>query len=293
MKAWIVRGGELHLEEVPDPVSGSDEVLVRVGAFSLNRGELRAVKRGADGAIPGWDVAGTVVAGPKQGARVAALVNSGAWAEYVRVPAAHVAVVPEGVELGVAATLPIAALTVLRALDVAGSLVGRRALITGASGGVGQFAIQLATLAGARVTAVSSRATTLANATVVPRIEDVEGTFDFILESVGGASLARAIERVASGGVVVTIGNSSDEDTVFNTRSFFAKGGATIYGLLVFEEQASRRIGAADLERLLALVRDGSLHAPIEVQRPWTELPQVMQELERRSFRGKAVLTIA
>lgn len=296
MKAWVARAGELHLDDVPDPSPRSDEVLVRVAAFSLNRGELRAAKRASDGVIPGWDVAGTVVGG--DGARVAALVSGGAWAELVRVPAAHVAVVPDDVALDVAATLPIAALTVVRALDVAGSLVGKHALITGGSGGVGQFAIQLASLAGAHVTAVSSRAsqhdelTRLGASAIVSRIEEADGAFDFILESVGGSSLARAIDRVASGGVVVTIGNSSDEDTVFNARSLYSRGGASVYGLLIFEELAKQRVRAADLERLLRLVGDGKLHVPLEVQRPWTELPAVMRELEQRSYSGKAVLTV-
>lgn len=303
MKAWVSRAGALHFEDVPPPEPLSDEVLVRVAAFSLNRGELRGAKRAADGTIPGWDVAGTVVEaargkGPPKGTRVAALVSSGAWAEFVRVPAAHAAIVPDDVDLGLAATLPIAAMTGLRALDVAGSLVGRKALITGGSGGVGQFAIQLAAHAGARVTAVSSRQSQheelqrLGAAAVVPRIEDAEGQYDLVLESVGGSSLARAIERVASGGVVVTIGNSSEEETAFNARTLFAKGGASVYGLLIFEELASRRVAAADLERLLGLVRDGKLRVPVEVRRPWTDLPQVMQELEQRAYSGKAVLTV-
>lgn len=304
MKAWVVRGGELHLEDVPSPAQWSDEVLVRVAAFSLNRGEIRAAKRAADGVIPGWDVAGIVEAeasggrGPAAGSRVAAFVSGGAWAELVRVPVAHVAVVPESVDLVLAATLPIAALTVMRALRVAGSLVGRTVLVTGASGGVGQFAIQLAAYAGARVTAISSRASQhdalrrCGAAAVVSRIDDADGAYDLVLESVGGASLARAIERVASGGVVVSIGNSSEEETTFNARTLYAKGGASLYGLLIFEELASGRVTAADLERLLRLVAGGKLHVPVEVRRSWTELPAVLRELEERAYSGKAVLTV-
>jgi NADPH:quinone reductase len=287
MKAWVKRGSGLQLEDVPDPIPASDQLLVRVEAFSLNRGELRGVSRAADGVIPGWDVAGTVVS---TGARVATFVDRGAWAEYVCVPAAQAAVVPDAVPLEVAATLPIAALTVVRAFDVAGSLLGKSILVTGGSGGVGQFAIQLGTLAGAHVTAVSSR--DIEAHAVVKTIDEAKGPFDLILESVGGRSLATAIDRVARGGVVVTIGNSSEEDTTFNARTLYAKGGARIYGLLIFEEVASRRTGARDLERLMALIEAGKLHAPIEVTRSWTDLPAVLAGLENRTFAGKAVLTV-
>jgi NADPH:quinone reductase-like Zn-dependent oxidoreductase len=301
MKAWTKRNDRLELTEVPQPVCGADELLVRVRAVSLNRGEIRTAARAPEGQIPGWDIAGTVEAsapngvGPREGTRVAALVSGGAWAEFAGVPAAQAGVIPEGVELAAAATLPVAALTVVRALDVAGSLVGKRLLVTGASGGVGQFAIQLGHAAGAAVTAVSSRGEQLADlgaSEVVSRIEDAAGTFDLILESVGGTSLAAAIERVARDGVVVTIGNSSEEETTFNARTLYAKGGASIYGLLIFKEAESRRVGAADLERLLAMLRDGQLRAPIALQRDWTELPAVLEELEQRAFSGKAVLTV-
>lgn len=299
MKAWVKRGDRLELADVPEPVPGSDELLVRVAAFSLNRGELRLARRAADGTVPGWDVAGTVAAGPRAGERVAAIVTGGAWAELVRVPAAHAAVVPDGVGLDVAATLPIAALTVVRALDVAGSMVGRQLLVTGGSGGVGQFAIQLGAMAGATVTAVSSREAQhdtlrrLGAHQVVAAIEDAAGAYDCILESVGGRSLSAAIERVARGGVVVTIGNSSESETTFNARTLFAKGGARIYGLLIFEEVESRRISAAALERLLRLVQEGRLEAPVEVRRPWTELTAVLEDLEQRAFAGKAVLVLS
>lgn len=304
MKAWVKRAAELRLDEVPEPTPRSDELLVKVEAFSLNRGELRGAARAAEGAIPGWDVAGTVVArapngrGPAEGSRVAALLTTGAWAEVAAVPARLAATIPDEVGVDVAATLPVAALTVMRTLAVAGSMVGKPMLVTGGTGGVGQFAIQLGRLAGAVVTAVSSRQTEwdllrqLGAREVVSSIEEAKGPFDLILESVGGSSLAMAIERVARGGVVVTIGNSSEQETTFNARTLYAKGGACLYGLLIFEEAESRRVGARDLEHVLQLVQSGALQAPIAIRRSWTELPAVMGDLEQRSFSGKAVLTI-
>ena len=301
MKAWIKRNGALQLADVPRPEPGTNELLVRVQATSLNRGEIGMVKRAADGLIPGWDFAGVVEqpardgSGPPAGARVASFVRRGAWAEFVRVPANRVALVPDAVSMESASALPIAGLTVMRAFAVAGSLIGKSLLVTGGSGGVGQFAIQLGALAGARVTAVTSRPEALRALRVrqiVPSIEAAEGPFDVILESVGGSSLAAAIARVASGGVIVTIGNSSEQETTFNARTLYAKGGATIYGLLIFEEVESCRAGGRELQALLSLVEEGTVVSPIDVRRSWTELPAVLAALERGDYAGKAVLTL-
>jgi NADPH:quinone reductase-like Zn-dependent oxidoreductase len=304
VKAWQKRNGRLALVDVLEPAPRADELLLGVEAISLNRGEVRGAARAADGQTPGWDVAGTVIApaqlgsSPAAGTRIAALLDAGGWAERVAVPVSRVAVIPEGVETAVAATLPIAGLTIVRTLALAEPLKSKRVLITGGSGGVGQFAIQLAAQGGAEVTAVSSRTDQhdalkrLGAKHVVTRIEDAEGPFGLVLESVGGASLAKAIELVGREGVVVTIGNSSEQNTTFNARTLYAKGAARLYGLIVFEEVASGRVGARELERLMQLVRQGSLHVPIAFRRDWSELPAALRELEHREFPGKAVLTL-
>ncbi len=304
MKAWQKHIGALRLAEVAEPQPAADQILLQVHAISLNRGEVRGVARAADGVVPGWDVAGTVLepaqlgSSPAKGTRVAAMMDGGGWAERVAVPVARAAVIPEGVGFDVAATLPIAGLTALRAIELGAPVKGSRILVTGASGGVGQFAVRLAALGGAEITAVSSRPAqhealkSLGAKDIVTRIDDARGPFDLVLESVGGPSLAKAIDLVGPEGVVVVYGNSSEQDTTFNARTLFLKGAASIYGLLVFEEYDSGRIGAHDLERLMTLVRDGKLHSPISLRRPWTELPATMRELEQREYPGKAVLEL-
>src|SRR5207245_2791439 len=92
--------------------------------------------------------------GPPVGSRVVGMVDQAGWAEQVAVPASRIAVLPDSVSFAAAATLPVAGLTALRALRLGGMLLGRRVLVTGASGGVGHLAVQMAARSGAQVTAV-------------------------------------------------------------------------------------------------------------------------------------------
>jgi NADPH:quinone reductase len=159
MRAVLVDKGapaNLSLDEVEEPTPAPSEALVRVSAISLNRGEVRRAQTAEAGFNPGWDLAGTVArsaadgTGPRAGARVVGLLPSGAWAELVAVPTNSLAELPESVSLELAATLPVAGLTALYALEKGGGLIGRSVLVTGASGGAGNFGIQLARLSGAR-----------------------------------------------------------------------------------------------------------------------------------------------
>jgi len=295
-------GPGLVLAEVDDPTPRSDEAVVRLRATSLNLGEVRHVRDEEPGQILGWDVAGEVLAaaadgsGPQVGSRVVGIVDDQGWAEQVPVPTHALAVVPDSVGFEAASVLPIAGLTAWRALELGGFLLGRRVLVTGAAGGVGRLVVQLASLSGAVVTGVVGRPeraqglTELGASDVVVGIDAAEGRFDVVLESVGGASLVRAMNLVTDDGVVVTYGRTAGDSAEIDPHWFGDHSGSRLAGLLVFTEVAARRLGTKQLERMLALLADGRLDPQISLTAPWHEPMPLIDALIARNVSGKAVL---
>ncbi len=296
--------GRLVLRPVPDPTPDRGEAIVRVRAISLNRGEVRRSTMAAAGWRPGWDLAGHVEraaadgAGPQVGARVVGLLPEGAWAERVAVPTHALAELPEKVTFSQAATFPVAGLTALHALGKNGPLLARRVLVTGATGGVGDFAVQLARLGGAHVTASARRADQVPALRQLGAHEVTVGDeippspkYDLIVESVGGRTLGTALAALQRGGVCVTLGVSASADVTFDARTFFATGRSVLYGLYLFTELGAEP-ASVGLRRLADLVAAGQLAPHISVERPWTEIAQVAADLIARKYPGKAVLTL-
>jgi NADPH:quinone reductase len=290
-----------ELADVPDPAPRPDEALVEVRAISLNRGETRRLEQLEPGTVTGWDLAGTVRqpaqdGGPPEGARVVGLMNVGAWAELAAVKVEHLAELPEGISLEQAATLPVAGLTALRALEVAGFVLGKRVLVTGASGGVGRFAIQLAKLAGAHVTAIARRTEGLTDlgADEVAAEIDLNGpTYEAIIDGVGGPVLGAAIQRVAPGGTIVSFASTVTDPVSYPSRELFARAPrARLYGFYLFDIIGHTRSGSTDLRRLADLVAEGRIDPQIDLTLSWNDAGQAIGALLDRRVNGKAVLRV-
>lgn len=305
MRALVAAPGQeenVELREVPEPAPRSGELLMEVRAISLNRGELNRLATADDGWRPGWDVAGTVLepasdgSGPAKGARILGLSNFGGWCERLAMPTSQVAEIPDEVSFEVASTLPVAGVTALRLLRFGGLLRDRRVLITGASGGVGRIAVQLAARSGAVVTGVvgsPDRAAGLrdlgATRTVVG-IDAAEGPFDLILEAAGGSSLAACIKLAAAHGTIVVYGNSSKEATTFMVNDLYLKGARLASFFLIGDMQDDPV--SADLGHLLAMVATKRLDPQLSLQTGWREAARALRELRERKVPGKAVLTL-
>ncbi len=293
----------VELRDVAEPEPAVDEAIVEVHAFSLNRGELPLLAGRPEGWRPGQDIAGVVVqaaadgSGPMERTRVVALVDSAGWAQRVAAPTARIAALADNVSFASAATLPIAGLTALRIVRHGGSLLGKRVLITGAAGGVGRFAVQLAALAGAEVTGVvgrPERATGLSErgaVAVVSNIQEAEGLFDLILESAGGPSLTGAISKVVPGGTIVVFGNSSREDTPISFSNFAGHAGACLLAFFIYNSGTPASMGV-DLATLVSLVAAGKLAPEIGLEDSWRNLYRATTALRDRNVNGKVVFHV-
>jgi len=295
-----VPGGLRLADDLPEPMPAAGEALVEVRAYSVNRGELFLLKIRPDGWRPGQDLAGVVIqaaadgGGPPVGARVAGLVDWECWAERVAVPS-HMAVpLPHSVTFEQAASLPIAGITALRGIRLAGSLLGRRVLVIGATGGVGHFAIQLAVASGAEVTALvtsperGAQARALGSDEVITSLDgDSLGSFDLVLDGVGGQVLTEAVRLLVPGGIAVTYGTLGGPAPL--GLSDFPRGAACRVVPLFHAYPLETR--GDDLALLVGLVADARLKPLLGMVRDWTETLAVLEALRERQIRGKAVLT--
>ncbi|MGW8364302.1 zinc-binding dehydrogenase [Streptomyces wedmorensis] len=283
--------------DVPQPVPQPDEALIKVEAFAPNRGELFLLERPTPELLPGKDIAGLVVqaaadgSGPGIGTRVVGHPAQGGWAEYAAVPTHSLAVLPDSVDSVRAAALPLAGITALRLLRTAGSLAGRRVLLTGASGGVGHYVTELAVGAGAELTAVTAtpeRGGRLVElgAKVVHEVAAARGPFDVVLESTGGPDLPLALSKARPGGLLVWFGQASR--TPVSLDFFQLLGGPQRVTIQHFH-YADAPYGS-DLAALVSLVAQDRLHPEVGRTTDWARTAETLVDLRERRIRGKAVL---
>lgn len=293
----------LDLREIPEPSPSPSEVLVEVSAYAVNRGELGLLQQRPNGWTPGQDVSGLVAAtaadgsGPRPGTRVVGAADGGGWSQRVAVPSHRVAAIPDQVSFEEAAALPVAGLTALRALRTGGQLLGRRVLVTGASGGVGSFAVQLAKVAGAHVTGLVSGAhrvdtvRALGADEVVTKLDESSGRFDLVLEGVGGPVLVDAIHHLAPDGTVAAYGMAGGERASLAFSDFRGATHGRLIGFFVYGTDV--QTFGEDLSLMAQLVGAGRMKVHIEVNRDWRQTRQAVDLLRQHQATGKVVLTVS
>jgi NADPH2:quinone reductase len=312
VRAVTIREGEVLVEEHPDPVPGTGEVLVRVRAAGLNgadmmqRRGLYPAPPGAPPDIPGLELAGEVAAlGARAerfapGERVMAIVAGGGQAELCVVHERQLMPVPAALDWPEAGGLPEVFTTAHDALFTQAELrAGERLLVHGGAGGVGTAAIQLARAGGARVTASVRRADLgAAVAALGASVIDTEGfaeqgPFDVILELVGAPNLPGDLQALAEGGRIVVIGVAAGATGDLNMLALMGKR-ARIHGSMLrarpLEEKA---LCARRLEHdVLPLFESGALRVPIAETFPLADAADAYERFVAGGKFGKIVLTM-
>src|SRR6516165_3859887 len=328
MKAFVLRSygspDLLELTDLDEPVPGDDEVLVRVGATSVNpydwhqmRGQPYVARlmpggmglRGPKLSILGCDLAGRVeaagqnVTGFGPGDEVFALLPQGCFAEYVSVPQSLLAYKPKNLSYEQAAAVPMAAITAMLSLrDAARLQPGQTVLVNGASGGVGTFAVQIARALGANVTAVCSAP----NAGLVRSLGAAEvidyTTADFtrqeqrydLLLDIAGSHRVRACRRALKPeGTFVAVGGPAGR---------WLQPAGHMFAALALAPLVSQRVVMTDTVRcthkkenlvtLTELFEDGKVTPVIGRTYPFGDIPAAIRHQEQGHARGKIVVTV-
>ncbi|MTD54258.1 zinc-binding dehydrogenase [Amycolatopsis pithecellobii] len=296
--------GRLRLGEAENPRPAANEALVRVSAVSLNSGEVkRGIQEAAAGEVLGWDAAGVVEraaadgSGPAAGTPVVTIGPAGAWAELRAVNTDLIGIVPEGADLGAISTVPVAGGSALRALDRIGPLLGRRIVITGATGGVGRYAVQLARRGGAHVIACTGdperhgeSLTALGAHEVITAPAQLDEPVHGIVDTVGGQQLADGYTRLAEHGTLVSVGRAAPGEQTFPDGAFAGPAGHD-RTLTTFYLLRCEGVGR-DLTVLAGLVAAGELDANIAWRGPWQDVATATERLVDRRLHGKAVLDV-
>jgi NADPH:quinone reductase len=304
VRAAIISGGRLGIEERPDPQPGDGELLVHVRAAGINGADLaqRAGRYpappGAPPDIPGLECAGEVVALGRgvrdfiEGDRVVALLGGGGHAELVTVHERHALSAPSALSDAEAGGFMEVFATAHDALFTqAGLTAGERLLVTGAAGGVGIAGVQLGIAAGARVTALARHGAERLEAFGADTT--VAGEYDVILLLVGGDFVADDLGRLAVGGRIVVIGMSGGSRVTLELGLLMRSRGRISSSTLRarrLEQKALvvQRVG----RRVVPLVEGGSITVPVERTFPLGEAQEAYDAFAAGGKFGKLVLAM-
>ncbi|MDQ3475349.1 MAG: NAD(P)-dependent alcohol dehydrogenase [Actinomycetota bacterium] len=309
----------LSFGRIAKPEIADNEVLVRAHAAGLDRGTwhmmagkpylLRVIGFGfrrPKNRVPGLDVAGTVVAVGAAVTRFSAGdevygMSRGAFAEFAALREDKLARKPANLTFAQAAVVPISGGTALQALTDAGGLEhGQKVLITGASGGVGSYAVQLAKAFGAEVTAVSStskvdlvRSLGADHVIDYTREDFADGAhhYDLIIDIAGNPTLSRLRRALTPTGSAVIVGGEEGGNI---TGGFGRSLRAPFVSLFMGQRLAmlASKERATDLERLTPLIESGKVTPSVDRTYPLAQVPDAMRHLVAGEVRGKVAITI-
>ena len=323
MKAAVIHelGTEdvFHYEDVDDPKPRPRQVLVRIKAASVNRGDLGrrdGSYRGVTAAaklplILGWDVSGVIEAIGEEvqdryvGQKVVATLASGGYAELAAVSSRGTVPFPDILSFEEAASIPIVFLTSWFALfKVAELQEGESALIQSAGSGVGMAGIQIATYAGARVITTSSSREKLdragelgADEAINYREQDVLESVmaltagngvNVVLDGVGGETLAKGIACLAPLGRLVTVGNTSESPTTIDPGLLFQRT-LTVRGFTLAGQMVRGGV-MPELVRIMDLFGEGRFKAVVDRVFPLSEASEAHRYVSGGGQFGKVIL---
>lgn len=308
-----------RLAEAAEPTPGPDEVLIAVGAAGVNHADLLQLGGAyppppGESDIPGLECAGTIVElgadveGWRRGDRVMALVAGGAQAERVAVPRGQLVPMPAGLGFAEAAAVPEAALTAWTNLVAEGALAaGEAVLVTGATGGVGTFAVQVARELGARVLASArdhGRLERLAALGIDERLvaDDrlpaavraaTDRGADLVLDLVGGELLDRHLAALREGGLLVLVGLLAGRRAPVDLAAVLRRR-LRIVGSVLRARSRAEKASLVNGFRAFADGRlaDGRLRPVVDRVLPFRRIAEAYDALARGGLFGKVVVEI-